>query len=94
MHERALMADLVREIETVARAHEAARVTRVVVRLGALSHFTPEHFREHFEDASRGTVAGGALVDAVLEEDLDAPGAAGAVLESVEVELAEPEEAA
>ena len=70
MHERALMDDLMRKIEEVARADGAARVTRVAVRLGALSHFTPEHFREHFVDASRGTLAEGAEVDAVLDDDL------------------------
>jgi hydrogenase nickel incorporation protein HypA/HybF len=92
MHERALMTDLMREIEAVARADGATRVTRVSVRLGALSHFTPEHFREHFLDASRGTLAEGAAVDALLENDLEDPGAAGVVLESVEVEVPEPGE--
>jgi hydrogenase nickel incorporation protein HypA/HybF len=87
MHERALMDDLMREIGAVAGADEAVRVTRVAVRLGALSHFTPEHFREHFADAARGTVAEGAAVDAVLEDDLGAAGATGVVLESVELEL-------
>jgi len=91
MHERALMKDLMREIEGVARADGASRVTRVSVRLGALSHFTPEHFREHFVDASRGTLAEGAAVDAVLENSLDDPHAAGVVLESVEVEVPEAE---
>jgi hydrogenase nickel incorporation protein HypA/HybF len=91
MHERALMADLMREIEAIARSDGASRVTRVAVRLGALSHFTPEHFREHFVDASLGTLAEGAAVDAVLEDDLDDPRAAGVVLESVEVEVPEPE---
>lgn len=86
MHERALMADLMREIEGVARADGASRVTRVSVRLGALSHFTPEHFREHFVDASHGTLAEGAGVEAVLVDDLDDPRAAGVVLESIEVE--------
>lgn len=86
MHERALMTDLMREIETVAAADGAARVTRVSVRLGALSHFTPEHFRDHFLDASYGTLAEGAAVDAVLADDLDDPRAAGVVLESIEVE--------
>jgi hydrogenase nickel incorporation protein HypA/HybF len=87
MHERALMTDLMREIEGVARADGATRVTRVSVRLGALSHFNEEHFREHFVDASRGTVAEGAAVDAVLASDLDDPRATGVVLESVEVEV-------
>lgn len=86
MHERALMNDLMREIEAVARADGALRVTRIAVRLGALSHFTPEHFREHFVDASRGTLAEGAAVDAVLAEDLNDPRAAGVVLESIEVD--------
>jgi hydrogenase nickel incorporation protein HypA/HybF len=87
MHERALMTDLLREIEEVARADGATCVTRVSVRLGALSHFTEEHFREHFVDASRGTLAEGAAVDAVLENDLDDPRATGVVLESLEVEV-------
>ena len=86
MHERALMRDVMRRIEQVAAAEGAARVTRVDVRLGALSHFTPAHFREHFGDASRGTVAEGASVHAVSETDPFAPGAADVVLESVEVE--------
>jgi hydrogenase nickel incorporation protein HypA/HybF len=90
MHERALMTDLMREIENVARADGATRVTRVAVRLGALSHFTQAHFREHFVDASRGTLAEGAAVDAVLENDLEDPRAAGVVLESLEVEAPDP----
>ena len=89
MHERALMNEVTRKLEEIARAEGATHVTRVVVRLGALSHFTPEHFREHFADAATGTLAEGAAVDAVLDDDLSAAGARDVVLESVEVELAE-----
>ncbi len=89
MHECALMQDLMREIEDVARADNALRVTRIEVRLGALSHFTPEHFREHFVDASQGTLAEGATVAARLATSLDDPNATGVVLESIEVELPE-----
>lgn len=85
MHERALMADVLRKIEQVARDEGATRVTRVGVRLGALSHFTAEHFREHFDDAARGTVAEGAAVDAALDEDLASPRARDVVIETVEV---------
>ena len=87
MHERALMRDVIRRVERVAGAEGAARVTRVTVRLGALSHFTAGHFREHFEDASRGTVAEGAVVDAVAEDDPTDVRARDVVVESVEVEL-------
>ena len=92
MHERALMTDLMREIEEVARAEGATLVMRVSVRLGALSHFNEHHFREHFIDASRGTIAEGASVDAVLEDNLDDPRATGVVLTSLEVEVTEPAE--
>ena len=64
------MRDVMTRVEEVARAEGATRVTRVAVRLGALSHFTPAHFREHFEDAARGTLAEGAAVDAVLDGDI------------------------
>jgi hydrogenase nickel incorporation protein HypA/HybF len=89
MHERALMRSVLARVEAVAAAEGAARVTRVSVRLGALSHFTPGHFRDHFEDAAQGTVAEGAAVDAVACADPYDPLAADVVIESVEVELPE-----
>ena len=85
MHERALMDDLVRKVLSVAEAEKASSVTRIRVRLGALSHFTPEHFGEHWVDATRGTLAQGAKVDAVMDDDLSGDAAQGVVLESVEV---------
>ena len=86
MHERALMRDLVAEIERLGRSQRARRITRIDVRLGALSHFTPEHFGDHFLDASLGTLAEGAAIHAELDADVHAPRATGVVLESVEVE--------
>lgn len=85
MHELALMDDLVRKVLAVAEAERATTVVRIRVRLGALSHFTPEHFREHWVDATRGTLAESADVDAVLDTTLEAEEAQGVVLESVEV---------
>jgi len=86
VHERVLMLDLVGRIDEIARTHDAERVTAIRVRLGALSHFTSEHFREHFADAARGTVAEGALVEAVADGDLTDARAGDVVLEAVEVE--------
>jgi hydrogenase nickel incorporation protein HypA/HybF len=93
MHERALMNDLMRKIEQVALDGGAARVVRVSVRLGPLSHFTPDHFCEHFVDASRGTIAEGARVEAVVDEDVTGELARDVVLEDVEIELPETAEA-
>jgi hydrogenase nickel incorporation protein HypA/HybF len=85
VHEKALMDDLIRKLEAEAQAEGAARVTRVRVRLGALSHFTEGHFREHFLDASRNTVAEGAEIEAELGTDPTEPHAQGVVLESIDV---------
>ena len=87
MHEQALMTDVIRKIEQTALEGGSDRVTRVVVQLGALSHFTPEHFREHFVDATRGTVAENAEVIATLDHDIGADWAADVILESVELEI-------
>ena len=57
MHEQALMRDVIGRIVDLAETEGASSVTKVSVRLGALSHFTPEHFREHYVDAARGTLA-------------------------------------
>ena len=87
MHERAVMDDLVARVVEVAKAEGATAVVRIRVRLGALSHFTPEHFVEHWKDASRDTVAEGARVEATMDDDLDGAAAQGVVLESVEVSV-------
>lgn len=92
MHEKHLTEDLVRRVEQMATAEGGARVTRIDVRLGALSHFTPDHFREHFEDAAAGTLAEGAIVHAELATDPTAPDAQGVLLQSIDVELADGEE--
>jgi hydrogenase nickel incorporation protein HypA/HybF len=79
------MDDLVRKVLAVAEAEGASSVSCIRVRLGALSHFTPGHFVEHWVDASRGTVAEGAAVDATMDDSLDGEAAQGVVLESVEL---------
>jgi hydrogenase nickel incorporation protein HypA/HybF len=81
------MDDLMRKLESAAAAEGARRVTHIRVRLGALSHFSPEHFRDHFEDAARGTIAEGATVETTSERDPTEPGAQSVVLESVDVEF-------
>ncbi len=87
MHERAILADLVREIESVVSREGASSVRAVRVRVGPMSHMTPAHFVEHFVDATRGTVAEGARCDVEPIDPRD-PLAQSIVLESVELEYA------
>jgi hydrogenase nickel incorporation protein HypA/HybF len=87
VHEKALMDDLMAKILSVAESEGGLRVVRIRVHLGALSHFTPAHFKEHFDDAARGTLAEGAEIEAELGTDVARPNASGVVLEAVEVSL-------
>ena len=86
MHDRALMADLMAKIEDVARREGATRVRSIRVSLGALSHMTEEHFAEHFDQASPGTLAEGARIEAECQTDSTAPDADGIRLLSVDLE--------
>lgn len=86
MHEFSLMADLMRKIESVAHQEHAARVAGVKVRLGALCHISPEHFREHFVTASHRTLADGATLEIEVATDPADPRAQDVYLESLTLE--------
>ena len=86
MHEAALMKDLMKKILQTAKEQGAKRVVGIKVKLGALSHLTPEHFREHFEEVSPGTLAAGARIQAEQSTDIHDPKAQEVILQSIEVE--------
>lgn len=86
MHEMSVLKSLMHKLDEVVDQNNAQRVKRVRVQLGALSHFTSEHFKEHFVILSRGTRAEGAVVDAVEMSDESDANAFGVVLESIEIE--------
>ena len=86
MHEFSLIADLLRKIETVSRENADARVLSVKVKLGALSHISSDHFREHFEHAIKNTVIEGAKLEVEDLTDIHDPNAQEIILDSVEVE--------
>jgi hydrogenase nickel incorporation protein HypA/HybF len=58
----------------------------VIFRLGALSHISPAHRREHFEAAATGTIAEAARLDIGTLRDERGPSAQDILLHSVEVE--------
>lgn len=85
MHEASLMNDLIRKIEAVAREQNVTKVLRISVKLGALSHMSPSHFRDHFSVVSQGTLAEGATLDIEVLTDAHDPHAQEILLESVEI---------
>lgn len=86
MHETALVRDLVRRIGELAQAAEARRVTRVRVWLGALSHLSAEHFREHFAVETRATLAADAVLEIEVSSDAASPDAQQIRLASIDIE--------
>ena len=86
MHERALIINLLRQVDAIAVAEGARKVIKVSVWLGALSHMSPEHFRHHFDQDAAGSIAEGAELACTTSDDIADPNATSVLLESVEVE--------
>lgn len=89
MHEMSLMNDLVNKINGIAEEQKATKVTSVKVRLGALSHISADHFREHFIDGTKGTIAEGAQLETEVSEDINDPNAQDILLLGVDVDVKE-----
>ena len=92
MHETGIVRDLVRKVEQAGREAGAMRVARVGVWLGALSQFSPHHFREHFDDEARGTIAEGAELGIEASSDLRDPNAQSVMIRSLDLDV--PDDAA
>ena len=86
MHETALVRDVVRRIEDLAQATGARRITGAKIWIGALSHLSAEHFREHYTLEAQGSIAAGATLAIEGSDDLNDPHAQHVRLVSVELE--------
>jgi len=86
VHERTLILDLLRKVDRIAAAEGARKVTKVCVWLGALSHMSPAHFREHFDQDAAGSIAEGAVLECTTSDDVTDPEAMAVLLKSIEVE--------
>jgi hydrogenase nickel incorporation protein HypA/HybF len=86
MHETALVRDVVRRINDLARATGTGRVMGAKIWLGALSHLSAEHFRDHYAVEALGTAAAGATLMIRVSDDLDHPHAQHVRLESVDLD--------
>ena len=87
MHETGIVRDLIRKLDALARESGAATISGVVIRLGALSGFSPEHFRIHFDEDAKGTRAAHAALTILLSEDAADPHAQDVMIESVDLDV-------
>jgi hydrogenase nickel incorporation protein HypA/HybF len=86
MHETALVRDVVRRVDELARSAGVRRVTRVTVWLGALSHLSAEHFRTHYAIEARNTPAAAAILEIEVSADPDHPQAQHVRLETIDLD--------
>ena len=85
MHEFSLIKDLIQKITSIAHEQRASKVVAVTVKLGVLSHISPDHFHEHFNNATHGTVADGAQLHIEIMNDMNDPTAQEVLLGNIEV---------
>jgi hydrogenase nickel incorporation protein HypA/HybF len=84
-HELSLLADLMRKIQTVSHEYGDKPVLGVTLKIGALAPISPDHLREHFERAARGTAAAGSSLTIHPVSDPQDPHATDIMLESLEL---------
>lgn len=86
MHEQSIINDLIKKILSLAEKEQAEKVTKVSVKLGALSHMSAAHFKEHYTIAAKGTLAEHAEIEAEESNDMDDPNAQVVILKSIDIQ--------
>ena len=86
MHEMSLFKPLMKKIELLAKEEDTDRIVAATIRLGAFAPISADHFREHWDEFTKGTVADGAALTVVRDEDETSECALDILLECVEIE--------
>jgi len=89
MHETGIVRDLVKRLESIVRDADASSVSSVDIWLGALSQFSPAHFREHFVEEAEGTLAEGAALRIETSDDFANPDALHVMIRTVDLDMPE-----
>jgi len=86
MHEAAVVRAVVGRMVELSRSAGARRIAGAKLWLGALSHLSAEHFREHFAVEARNTIAAGAALEIEVSDDPNDPHAQDVRLERIDLE--------
>ena len=87
MHEEAMLKDVIRKAEEVARQEGATRVTRVRLWVGARSHLGGPELRARWMAAVRSSPLSEAEVEIETSRDPTDPNAEGVVLRSLDMDF-------
>lgn len=86
MHEMTTIRALCTQALEAANNAGAEKVSTVTVKIGALSHLSADHLRDHFTAAAADSILAGAQLDISVDEDTGDEHAQEIELVSVEVE--------
>jgi len=86
MHEHSLIKNLIEKAKDITLKQGGGKILSLKIKLGALSHISETHFREHFNNETPGTVLDGAILNVEEQRDTSDPLAQEIILESVEFE--------
>ncbi|MBI4387736.1 MAG: hydrogenase maturation nickel metallochaperone HypA [Candidatus Omnitrophica bacterium] len=86
MHEFSLIGNLVKKLNLIESEQRGRKIVGIKVLLGALSHISQEHFREHFEHAKKGMPFENASLEVEVSTDEKDPHASDIILKSVDLE--------
>lgn len=85
MHEMSLMKDIVAKLDELSEQYKDREIKAISIKLGALSHISPEHFREHFDHACMDKPYKAADLKIEACSDESDPLAQEIVLENIEI---------
>jgi len=85
MHELFLIDNIIKKINEIVEKENAKKVSKVYITLGALSHISVDHFREHFDRETIGTIAEEAALEVTESADMNDPLAQEIVLDSLDL---------
>ena len=63
MHEHGLIKNILTKVLEEAKKHGARKISKIKIKVGPLSQFTPQSFEEHFRDTSADTLAEKAVLE-------------------------------
>ncbi|MBC8345882.1 MAG: hydrogenase maturation nickel metallochaperone HypA [Candidatus Marinimicrobia bacterium] len=86
MHELTLLNDLLKKVREIAVQEKAKKVKSVSIWLGAMSHISASHFKEHFDLATKDSDLEGVPLNIETSDDAFHPQAQDILLRSVDVE--------
>jgi hydrogenase nickel incorporation protein HypA/HybF len=86
MHEMTLLNDLLKKIRLVAKDGKAKKVNSISLWLGAMSHISANHLKEHFDMATQNSELEGVDLNIETSDDAFHPQAQDILLKSVDID--------